>query len=321
MKLLLTFVFSTSMYAGEGLWKTKLADDLCENIRVMNGSQMRSKIFKMSKRNGELFVLTDSNDGMREVLRVEDDRAEILFSVSRRVRDFVVADGHVWLMEPYDLVKVSMTGEEQARFSSIHAPSPSHYSNYRMRDIAMSGKYLFLAHSLHGLAVFDTSVNKIISIHDLADFQENLGHRSMINAATVDGDFLYLAVSRGSPKAFNGVAKFDIKNMKMVSASHYNERRMGVVGLDPFITSNKDAVLLNNGGWAHYIPKSKLTSKKITPKWLAIKSENAYSYSYGSMVGDLTMDENNFYGCLTSMLRDKDDSNYLVNRQVQKSLN
>lgn len=320
--LLLSLLLATQAFANErnDFWVSLEGNEFCENVRVKMGNMIRTKPLKVFNYNDMSYVLTRSNDGMRELFVVEDNKMKSLFTVAQDVRDILRYEDNLWVMKDYSIEKWSLNGEILNRYQTLEPTWPQSARNYRAKDFAAADGVLYIANGLHGLVLMSMSDGSILSKHNLRSFQPKEGRYSMVVAVTVDNDDVFLGVTRGTPGAFNGIAQYSIKSNKILNAAMYDERRVGVVGINPMITSNKDSVLLNNGGWAHIIKKSDLTKKKIRPKWLAHKMNNENSWAYATMIGDITMTETDFYGCASVMLRDENDNHFLKNIGLKRSL-
>ncbi len=222
-----------------------------------------------------------------------DVKSYQLRSNLRKVRDFVMVDDHVWLIEQEDLIEFDGRGRELNRYR--YAPILS--KTQKPRGMDLRERKILLAQGSLGLLSFDLDSRTFQQLHLVNTQQEN-GHRSLATSVTWVGNTAYIALTGNTQNAFNGVVVYDLQSNQMTNASGYRRYRSGV--LDPYakIYFFQNYLYLQNGGWIHELDPQELASKEfIRPKWLPIRHDHQGRNLFLRIRGDFIFDGGEIFGC------------------------
>jgi len=215
---------------------------------------------------------------------------EHLFSL----KDFIVIDQTIWTIGKDGLFKYSMSGDLIKNIDN----NLKEHEDPRSLVLDSKSKRVFMASSRRGIEVFNLNNEKITLFNSLSNINKDGGKSAAVGLDIDDQGILFVAMSRSSQNAFDGLIALDTKTNNVIAKAQYNQRTSGVIFPHIRLYIKGSSIFLNNGGWIHKLKREDiLSNKKLRPNWLAIINNDFEVRQYLQISGDFIFQNNNIYGC------------------------
>jgi hypothetical protein len=198
---------------------------------------------------------------------------------------FAKAGENFWLLRQDVLQEVSSKGEV---LTEINLPELSVMG--WGKSLFTSGKNMFIVRG-SGISRFDMETKTFQWSSKLEQY-----HSYPVSGAT-DGTKLYVMFAAQDEYGFTGFVMLSDVGEE-ISALPINQGRSGIISDDAIAHSYKEGLLINNGGWMHFVDQKQLTGKKaVVTKLIGTYFMAADGKKQVMMKGDFIVSEGKFTGC------------------------
>jgi hypothetical protein len=213
-----------------------------------------------------------------------------IFSDSTPIKDVLVKDDSIWILNPFDILEINFKGEIKSTFSLVENRVPS----VQALSFTINGDNIIIAQGLGGVTAFDTISHSIKWHTTMSEVPGGMP----VTVAT-DGKVGYAVMATSAQGGFAGVATFNLTNGSVTKISAYN-RNYGVIDTQAKASWYNNNLIINNGGWIHVLTKEQLhKGRPVRPRWVAhvIKANGPVQQHYMVSVGEFFIEENSVVGC------------------------
>jgi hypothetical protein len=289
-------------YSSAATGLDELNENHCQHLIVKGeipNTIIKNSMLYYKNDEGEFFLQKKKNEGIWNYEFIGPNGKIELKDKTEKIRDFVVAGERIWVVNKNGLLEYNLN--DGMLLGHYHMPIEEKI----LRQIKPRGIYhhketnlLFLAAGRLGLVTFHIDYRKFIDADPL-DTRNGEGPVSSSVAISGDGsDYLFISQTGNHSKGFNGIVVYNLKEKKIVNASEYDKRRVGVIYPYSQIYTEREFVYLNNGGWIHRLSKKTLMKKKvIRPKWIPISIGEGRNKQYIMFEGDFIFSQSELLAC------------------------
>ncbi|MCF8059436.1 MAG: hypothetical protein K9K67_09080 [Bacteriovoracaceae bacterium] len=210
-----------------------------------------------------------------------------------KVKDFVVYNDHIWVIDEFDLIEFNESGRELNRFRFTQSQNKSD----RPVGMDLREDLILLAHGGLGLVSFDLKTQQFKFLHGVNTTQVD-GRKSLAVSVTWQGERAYVALTGNMQYAFNGIVTYDLSKNEVINRAAYRQVRYGVVDPGARLYVKEGSIYLNNGGWIHrFSEQDILTAEFPKPQWLPIPHQHNNRNMFLRIRGDFVLESDTIFGC------------------------
>lgn len=275
-------------------------DKACNNLIERDQDMVKTIKPILKTYDHNLVMITKRGD--IQIFDLDTKKRTDEFSIDLKINDFVIIDHTIWAVSNRELHQISLeTNEVIESYPTSYTDLPLSSKYERAKAITKSGDLLYIANGERSLAVFDTSLLKLVNERKLSLPQVGT-HRSWVTGLSIFEGKIYVGIDNitynfsTKKRALEGIAIYDVNSLERL---HIVSIRQNLEAYhEPKLFTYKGSIISNNL-FLYFFNDAKrlLKQKKITPQ------RRLYKFEAGVPIGTLTPYGDSFIGCFSDRSR------------------